>query len=415
MTMNISFFAPPQQVVKYIKDKRPQLHFDYDEIMHEAHHRVFTVAKITRLDLLKDIQDSLALAAQKGQGFDEWKRGIKDTLARKGWLGDVAVTDPKTGEQKQIYVGDRRLKNIYNTNMRVAYAAARYKSGMSSDLPYFRYVAVLDDRTRASHRALHGLILPKNHPFWDKGYPPNGWNCRCKVQVIDDDDLRREGWSIAKQIPPTKIHPDWAYNVGKTDNLDKILTEKLAKLNKSAVSKSVKKAVKDDLKDFSHKRDLYVWQKSLDAMVDAVLAGNIIKDKTYQIAQVGVLKPKIKAALKNLDTLPQAESIAIYQNAISHITRDSKPKAKEPNADEIKAIVGVLDRAKHVFYDRKERVLLYFYKSSQSDGMINYAVIHLDYTLKKFKTDNFIATISKMPSRNYRSVLKDEKRYIRLK
>ena len=150
-------------------------------------------------------------------------------------------------------------------------------------------------------------------------------------------------------------------------------------------------------------------------MVDAVLAGNIIKDKTYQIAQVGVLKPKIKAALKNLDTLPQAESIAIYQNAISHITRDSKPKAKEPNADEIKAIVGVLDRAKHVFYDRKERVLLYFYKSSQSDGMINYAVIHLDYTLKKFKTDNFIATISKMPSRNYRSVLKDEKRYIRLK
>lgn len=414
--MNISFFDPPQQVVQYIKKKRAELHFDYDEIMHEAHHRVFTVAKITRLDLLKDIQDSLALAAQKGQGFDEWKRGIKDTLARKGWLGDVVVTYPKTGEQKQIYVGDRRLRNIYNTNMRVAYAAARYQSQMSSDLPYFRYVAVLDDRTRASHRALHGLILPKTHPFWDKGYPPNGWNCRCKVQAVDDDDLRREGWSVAKQIPPTKIHPDWAYNVGKTDNLDEILTEKLAKFSKSrAISKSVKEAVKDDLNDFSHKRDLYVWQKGLNAMVDAVLAGNIIKDKTYQIAQVGVLKPKIKAALKNLDTLPQAESIAIYQNAISHITRDSKPKAKEPNADEIKAIVGVLDRAKHVFYDRKERVLLYFYKSSQSDGMINYAVIHLDYTLKKFKTDNFIATISKMPSRNYRSVLKDEKRYIRLK
>lgn len=414
--MNISFFAPPQQVVKYIKDKRPQLHFDYDEIMHEAHHRVFTVAKITRLDLLKDIQDSLALAAQKGQGFDEWKRGIKDTLARKGWLGDVAVTDPKTGEQKQIYVGDRRLRNIYNTNMRVAYAAARYQSQMNSDLPYFRYVAVLDDRTRASHRALHGLILPKNHPFWDKGYPPNGWNCRCKVQVVDDDDLRREGWSIAKQIPPTKIHPDWAYNVGKTDNLDKILTEKLAKLNKSrAVSKSVKKAVKDDLKDFSHKRDLYVWQKGLNAMVDFILKGGIIKEKIYQIAQVGMLVPSVENGLSALGIEPKAQSIAIYQNTISHITRDSKPKAKEPNADEIKAIVGVLDRAKHVFYDKKERVLLYFYKSSQSDGAINYAVIHLDYTLKKFKTDNFIATISKMPSRNYRSVLKDEKRYIRLK
>lgn len=413
--MNISFFAPPQQVVKYIKDKRPQLHFDYDEIMYEAHHRVFTVAKITRLDLLKDIQDSLALAAQNGQGFDEWKRGIKDTLARKGWLGDVVVTDPKTGEHKQIYVGNRRLRNIYNTNMRVAYAAARYQSQMSSDLPYFRYVAVLDDRTRASHRALHGLILPKNHPFWDKGYPPNGWNCRCKVQAVDDYDLRREGWSIAKQIPPTKIHPDWAYNVGKTDNLDKILTEKLAKLNKSrAVSKSVKKAVKDDLKDFSHKRDLYVWQKGLDAMVDAVLAGNIIKDKTYQIAQVGVLKPKIKAALKSLDTLPQAESIAIYQNTIEHINRDAKPQNRKPNANEIKAVVGVLDKAKHVFYDTENKNLIYFYESLQDDGTINYVAVNLDYVLKKFRTDNFIATISKMPKDSYKSIVKN-KRYIKIK
>ncbi|WP_297961854.1 phage minor head protein [uncultured Campylobacter sp.] len=404
--MNISFFAPPQQVVQYIKKKRAELHFDYDEIMHEAHHRVFTVAKITRLDLLKDIQESLALAAQKGQGFDEWKRGIKDTLARKGWLGDVAVTDPKTGEQKQIYVGDRRLKNIYNTNMRVAYAAARYQSQMSSDLPYFRYVAVLDDRTRASHRALHGLILPKTHPFWDKGYPPNGWNCRCKVQVVDDDDLRREGWSIAKQIPPTKIHPDWAYNVGKTDNLDKILTEKLAKLNKSrAVSKSVKKAVKDDLKDFSHKRDLYVWQASLLEAVSELLIKKNIKSPINTF-QVGTLKPNIvKFYNETMQTELADIGIVLNKEKILHFSPERKSKYDQAlRIDEIKELVKILDKTKRYFFDKKSKKdILIFWDDEQDKSKINKAVITLDYTIKKFGISNLIVTLGKIDRKDLRT------------
>ena len=401
--MNISFFAPPQQVVKYIKDKRPQLHFDYDEIMHEAHHRVFTVAKITRLDLLKDIQDSLALAAQKGQGFDEWKRGIKDTLARKGWLGDVAVTDPKTGEQKQIYVGDRRLRNIYNTNMRVAYAAARYQGQMSSDLPYFRYVAVLDDRTRASHRALHGLILLKNHPFWDKGYPPNGWNCRCKVQVVDDDDLRREGWSIAKQIPPTKIHPDWAYNVGKTDNLDEILTEKLAKFSKSrAISKSVKEAVKDDLNDFSHKRDLYVWQASLLEAVSELLIKKNIKSPINTF-QVGTLKPNIvKFYNETMQTELADIGIVLNKEKILHFSPKRKSKYDQAlRIDEIKELVKILDKTKRYFFDKKSKKdILIFWDDEQDKSKINKAVITLDYTIKKFGISNLIVTLGKIDKKD---------------
>jgi putative prophage muSo1, F protein len=406
MTMNISFFAPPQQVVKYIKDKRPQLHFDYDEIMYEAHHRVFTVAKITRLDLLKDIQDSLALAAQNGQGFDEWKRGIKDTLARKGWLGDVAVTDPKTGEHKQIYVGNRRLRNIYNTNMRVAYAAARYQSQMSSDLPYFRYVAVLDDRTRASHRALHGLILPKNHPFWDKGYPPNGWNCRCKVQAVDDDDLRREGWSMAEDIPPTKIHPDWAYNVGKTDNLDEILTEKLAKFSKSrAISKSVKEAVKDDLNDFSHKRDLYVWQASLLEAVSELLIKKNIKSPINTF-QVGTLKPNIvKFYNETMQTELADIGIVLNKEKILHFSPERKSKYDQAlRIDEIKELVKILDKTKRYFFDKKSKKdILIFWDDEQDKSKINKAVITLDYTIKKFGISNLIVTLGKIDRKDLRT------------
>ena len=59
------FQKSPTELVEYLKDKKPELHYDYDELMHEAHHRTFTVAKVTRLDLLKDIQDSLKNAMDK--------------------------------------------------------------------------------------------------------------------------------------------------------------------------------------------------------------------------------------------------------------------------------------------------------------------------------------------------------------
>lgn len=48
-------------------------------------------------------------------------------------------------------------------------------------LPYWERLAVMDDRTRPVHRALHGVIKPADDPFWDEHYPPDGFNCRCTV------------------------------------------------------------------------------------------------------------------------------------------------------------------------------------------------------------------------------------------
>lgn len=48
----ISFFEEPSEVVEYLSKKRPKIHFNYDEIMHDTHKRVFTIAKITKMDLL---------------------------------------------------------------------------------------------------------------------------------------------------------------------------------------------------------------------------------------------------------------------------------------------------------------------------------------------------------------------------
>lgn len=47
--------------------------------------------------------------------------------------------------------------------------------------PFWEYRTVGDDKVRAEHRDLNGIILPADDPLWQKIYPPNGWKCRCYV------------------------------------------------------------------------------------------------------------------------------------------------------------------------------------------------------------------------------------------
>lgn len=81
---------------------------------------------------------------------------------------------------------DRRwLRTEYQTALLTAQAAANYNR-LSADAalyPVWVYRTVNDGRVRDEHLALDGLRLPYNDPRWDKIFPPNGWNCRCRVDA----------------------------------------------------------------------------------------------------------------------------------------------------------------------------------------------------------------------------------------
>lgn len=77
------------------------------------------------------------------------------------------------------------LRAEYNHALASSQMAAKWSSlEKNPDRYMLQYRTARDTRVREEHAALDGITLPADDPFWDRYYPPNGWNCRCNaVQV----------------------------------------------------------------------------------------------------------------------------------------------------------------------------------------------------------------------------------------
>lgn len=185
-----------EQLAKIQGGGRPRAdaHWNWHDTLAHQHASSFVVARMAEGDLLKAVHTSLTRAQKEGWSFERWSKSITPELKSAGWWGKQEKLNPKTGKMELVQLGSpRRLKTIYRTNMRVSMMAAHYESMKEASklLPLWRYVAVLDERTRPSHAALHNKVFPHDHPFWDTHFPPNGWMCRCTVVAESATSLER--------------------------------------------------------------------------------------------------------------------------------------------------------------------------------------------------------------------------------
>ena len=223
MPVKLDFKLAPKDAYRYLTGKGYRLSYDYDELAGAAHQLSFTVAKVTRLDLLQDLHASLTDSMRAGTPFATWRANLRPILEEKGWWGTRDIMDPRTGEVRQVHIGARRLKHIFKTNMRVAYNVGRYKKQMRlSEAVYWRYTSLLLPTSREAHRRLHGTVLHRDHPFWRRNYPPNGHGCKCKVTAWTRQALDRRGLTVSQDTPADIAHPDWAYDVGAGARVSRI-------------------------------------------------------------------------------------------------------------------------------------------------------------------------------------------------
>ena len=181
------FGMQPENAISYLKQKRVDVSWDWQDMLDDAHVAAFTVAKTAGMDVANDIHKAVIKAAQTGQTFEDFERELRPILERKGWWGKKEVINPDTGEAQMVTLGtSHRLKTIYLTALQSAYMAARYAEMVAAKdtHPYWQYVAINDKRTRETHRLLHGRVYAADDPVWDSLYPPLDYRCRCRVRPL---------------------------------------------------------------------------------------------------------------------------------------------------------------------------------------------------------------------------------------
>lgn len=221
---------PFQEAIDYLAQKVNLPTRRSDDLRHGAHVRGFSVAGVTRDDMLADFRSAIAKAQEQGTGFKEFQKDFDTIVERYGWK---YYSRGKTQEERRAW----RSRIIFTTNMRTNYMAGRYKQMTDPDVlryrPYWRYVHSGALHPRKLHLSWNGRILLATDPAWKYMFPPNGWGCGCDVEALSRRELRALGKDGPDQAPDLKPYEEedprtgemitripgidrgWEYNVGE--------------------------------------------------------------------------------------------------------------------------------------------------------------------------------------------------------
>lgn len=209
----------------------------WSDLLHHAHDRAFVVAGAKCDALLADFHSAIEKSIDN-MPFKGWTD--KDGQYQKGFLDHF---DEIVARHGWDYNGGRdwRARTIYETNLKSAYAAGRYKQmtdpAVKAAFPFWKYVHGLE-RIPANPREQHlhwdGMVLRADDEWWLTYYPPNGWKCGCGVMPVSEFDLKAMGKTRPDNSPkirfekqrdpatddwmdyPVGVDMGWAYAPGRT-------------------------------------------------------------------------------------------------------------------------------------------------------------------------------------------------------
>lgn len=246
--------GPPPEASRFLRNKGLRPAFSFDDVEPEEHALSFTVAKVMEMDLLEAMRGEVQKALDEGLPFEVFQKNWRANPKLADWWGQRDMLDPLTDETFRVQLGSpRRLRTIYNANIRTARAAGQWEriQRTKGGLPYLEYRTGPSENHRPHHRAKAGTILHADSPFWDEWMPPNGWGCKCWVRQLTRAEALRRGvseepqvrdtiWTNPRsgevQIVPVGIDPGWQRNPGqlRLQHMESFLAGKLDELPEAA-------------------------------------------------------------------------------------------------------------------------------------------------------------------------------------
>jgi hypothetical protein len=289
--------------------------------------------------------------------------------------------------------------------------AGRYKNFIENvdNRGYFRYVAVLDSRTRPHHRAFHNKVFRHDDPFWNHFWPPWEWNCRCDVEALSPDEVEREGLKIESaegklseedrlvssktgEFRPVTVYEDpeigviatgigWDYNQGKTAIfLDILAYQKLQDLPSEVQTLFINEMASSD-----------IYEKAFPSWVDGVLKD---PQPRGQSIAIGWMDNNVLKYLERENFQPETPVIGATSRGIKHI--ENKIRTGEISLQEIRNIPQFIRNPEVILYDSDDPALLYVI--STDDKKLK-SVVRINRPIKRERI-NWIATTSKVSTRD---------------
>jgi hypothetical protein len=212
------FRLPFEEQIAFFRQKLDLPSAHYDDILKGQHDRAFIVAGAMKADLLADLRGAVDQAMADGKSIQWFRKEFDAIVAKHGWA----------------YNGERnwRTRVIYTTNLSASYAAGRYAQLTDPEMlrarPFWEYV---HSDTALYPRPLHvswnGLVLRYDDPWLVTHFPPNGWQCHCRVRAVaadrytgqtapDDGTYEKvDRWGEVHTIP-NGIDYGWDYAPGQS-------------------------------------------------------------------------------------------------------------------------------------------------------------------------------------------------------
>lgn len=352
MSDAFAFDQPFEQAVNYFLNKQGNLmtRAAFDKLSWDQKAKAFTAAYITKADELQRVYDAVLKALEKGTTLADFKKGAADIL-NQPW----------------------HRETVFHTNVLSAYGRGHWEQAQAAKAlrPYARYSAVLDGRTRPRHAALHGLIFPLDHPFWQLYWPPWDYNCRCAALTLSPGEIAAQGLEVNSELPNIPagqsdfISPsrggEWTPDLGKYHaGLRQVALEDLAAEYQAFpdLAPLLKRQVKQE--------DLEALETVLWARGQGGRSG--YRDWVGQVAErgqalgemfpAGNLPGRVLDFLENQGIKPRLALIAIDDQAVLHMQRDLKQAAGASlSADEVGAIPEKFATGEW-YWDREDPALL---------------------------------------------------------